>query len=163
PPLELLELPPVPWLPGGGMPGATSVEAVTWQPSAAVETVNISGWPAMPAPAAMVSTQRPPCAAAVTVDSPLASSGASKTTWRDADPPGSPYVIFAPEAPIIALEATTYVCLDPRNTEAPRTPAFCLGAGSTVSSFIEPTTGAASPLPSASITWTATAHGPGTA
>src|SRR5262249_45480642 len=99
---------------------------------------------------------------AVTTDSPFASSGASKTTWRCAEPPGTPYVIIAPEAPSMALDATTYVCFDPRLTAAPRTPAFCLGAGSIVSSLIESTTAAAAHEASPSMTCTATAHGPGT-
>ena len=42
-----------------------------------------------PAPAVSVTTHRPLSTAVVTVEAPLASSGASKTMWRAADPPGT--------------------------------------------------------------------------
>src|SRR6185369_6333629 len=80
-------LPPVPGVPGmgvtpptgGGVPGATLVSSVTLQPSPAADTWNISGWPVSPppAPAVMLTTQRPDAADALTADEPSPASGAS--------------------------------------------------------------------------------------
>src|SRR5262249_16704868 len=113
PPAAELEPPPPPPVPVDGTPASTgaldgtSVASATWQPSAEVDTVNISGCPVMPAPAVMVTPQRSPSTAAVTVERPSACSGASNTMCRPADAPGTAYVMLVPAMPRWALEATT--------------------------------------------------------
>src|SRR5260221_77829 len=56
--------------PGGGVRAAPSVFPATMHPPAAAPTWTISGWPPTPAPGAMVTLQRSPASAAVTIECP---------------------------------------------------------------------------------------------
>src|SRR5262249_50754813 len=84
PPVPPPPAPPLPPPPPAPLPpaplvivGPTSVLGAALQPSAALVTVNISGRPGKPLPAVISSTQRPPDAFAITLESPPGSSGAS--------------------------------------------------------------------------------------
>jgi hypothetical protein len=87
--LEASDIPASTPPPVGSEPAGTLVLSVAVHPSAALDTANMSGLPAKSGPAVMVSTHRPPEAATVTFDWPFASSGASNTTCREAEFPGT--------------------------------------------------------------------------
>ena len=104
-------LPPVPPPPGHRRPGGMSHPSVTVHPLAArPPRRRTADAPRSPAPAVIVITHRPPCAAAITVDLPLPSSGASEhhvpRALRLARHPRTSSS-RATAAPCTALDATT--------------------------------------------------------
>ncbi len=106
--LALAPAPPEdPGLPAPAETGGGAGDSVALHPLAAVSTLKTSGCPVKEPPAVIVIAQRPPADDVATVELPLASAGASKTTWRPAALPGTPYASVAPAAPFAALAATT--------------------------------------------------------